>query len=313
MITDLKLKLISSIRTFLDKWEDKLISKKELKEEREKIKAIINDDKTALILNCYKKLLENNKRILYLTKGPGEERVSFMRRCVAANVEDRQPVILITFSSGLADAVMWSKDMQMNYSLKTVKYSEIDSLREINSIGRIFFFPINEMSFHYAMEQAMTLNKKLLSIGLNPMFIAESFEQFYNRYAEDELEQYLDEYLDEVFYDNIDKEQNIILLADWIYNPESTMSMKRVNKKLINSLDAIIYGPEYLKNAYTMFHEKKAVMDTLDDFENQEVAEALRPVLNQMMLTSSSTVYSGFIISPKNPEIKELNNYDNKS
>lgn len=313
MMNNLKLKLINSIRTLLDKWEDKLIAKKEIKEEREKIKAIINDDKSTLILNYYKKLLENNKRILYFTKEPGELRASFMQKCITANSEDRQPVILMVFSSGLADAVMWSKDMKMNYALKTVKYSEIDSLREITSIGKIFFFPINEMNFHYALEQAMVLNKKLLSFGLNPMFIAESFEQFYNRYAEDELEQYLDEYLDEVFYDNIDKEQNVILLADWIYNPESTMSMKRVNKKLINSLDAIIYGPEYLKNAYTMFHEKKAVMDTLDDFENQEVADALKPVLNQMMLTESSTVYSGFIISPTSSEIKELNNYYGES
>lgn len=313
MMTDIKLTLIELIRASLDKWENKLITKKEIKEEREKIKAIINDNKTDLILNYYKKLLESNKRILYFTKEPGEWRASFMQKCITANSEDRQPVILIVFSNGLADAVMWSKDMQMNYSLKTVKYSEIDSLREINSIGRIFFFPINEMSFHYAMEQAMALNKKLLSIGLNPMFIAESFEQFYNRNAEDEFDQYLDEYFDEVFYDNIDKEQNIILLADWIYNPESTMSMKRVNKKLINSLDAIIYGPEYLKNSYTMFHDKKAVMDTLDDFENQEVADALKPVLNQMMLTESSTVYSGFIISPTSSEIKELNNYYGES
>lgn len=163
MITDLKLNLINSIRTRLDKWEEKLERKKDIEKKKELTKLMDEGNKKVLFLDYYKDLLKKNKRILYFIKDLKEPKIRFIQSCMFANYKEHQPVILIAHNKKIAGSIIWN--IRMFYKLKTIKYDEIESLRELDAMDKTFFFSVEEMDFHYAMEQAMTLNKKLLSMA----------------------------------------------------------------------------------------------------------------------------------------------------
>ena len=224
-------------------------------------------------------------------------RMQLIGKYLYANGRDGNPAIMVGYDYLLGEDTMY--ELSENYDIVHVKYPDIKSVNSDNCTQKLYFFPIGNGGIHTALEWSMVLNKKLLNAGVKPMLIVDNFERFYD----EEYDEPLEDYYDEVFRNNIDPDQAVLILAKWLcmsLGPKTTVD---VNDKILPNMDALIYTPNYFTSCKIGEPRAILVKKMMSKIRNKEYAKRLETNLLYMILQQDDRLYSHLFIDLDRGEI----------
>lgn len=193
------------------------------------------------------------------------------------NSKEGNPVIMVGYKYLLEECDIYT--LLESYDIVDIKYSDIKNVNLDNCTKKLYFFNVENGGIHTALEWSMLLNKRLLNEGVKPMLIVDSFEQFYDESYEEPLE----DYYDEVFQNNVDFDQSVLILAKWPCMNLGEETAVDVNDKILPNIDALIYAPCYFKNCESDESRVILVVKMMSKIRNKESGKVLKDNLLRMI------------------------------
>lgn len=227
--------------------------------------------------SIFKKILENNKRILIFGHYTQCRRIACLG-LIKAYEDVNQPIIIVSRD----DYLLKKSVSQTNrFSYRNMQYSLIKEESWKDRPDLILTFDCTERGLHLDLEIAIMANRALIQKGYKPFIIIDDFSDIYHSNIDDNLKTFFDE----VIKINISKDQHIVIASNSLYNPTNINSILDVANTVISSADCMIALPRILKNNEYVGggNTVQEINDILDRVKIKESGTRLKSTINEII------------------------------
>lgn len=179
-------------------------------------------------ISTFKKILENNKRILIFGQYTQCRRIACIG-LIKAYEDVNQPIIIISKDDYLLQK---SVAQTKRFIHRNMQYSLIKDGSWIDRPNLMLTFDCTKRGLPLELEIAMMANRALIQKGYKPFIIIDDFSDIYHSNIDDNLKTFFDE----VIKINISKDQPMVIASNSFYK-----GRQQENPKWMNCAYGVLY------------------------------------------------------------------------